>query len=179
MNKTGMIFAAVKGCDDFELAIKSKVSKVFYLYPDIKDLKTIADKAHNADKKIFIHIDLTAGLGKDHSGIEYAKKMGIDGIISTRTNLIKAAKECGLITIQRFFIVDSHSIDTTVETVKASKADFIEVMPGIAHKIIEKLKTRIATPIIAGGIIETIAEVAQATDSGAYAVSTSAVDLWN
>jgi hypothetical protein len=53
--------------------------------------------------------------------LTYTKKvieMGVDGIISTRTNIIKFARQEGLTTVQRFFIVDSHSVDTTVELVQ-------------------------------------------------------------
>ncbi len=175
---TEYVIAAVRDMTEFEKAVKSSVSTVFFLYPDIAQLSAVADTAKANNKKLFIHIDLTSGLGKDKSGIEFAKKAGVDGIISTRANLIRAAKDCGLKTVQRFFIVDSRSVDTTVETLRVSKADLIEVMPGIAPKIIEKLKARVDTPIIAGGLIETKEEVREAVEIGAAAVSTGKSGLW-
>lgn len=175
----GNVIAAVKDIEEFELALKSGVEKIFYLYPNIGELEYIVDVSHKQGKKLYIHIDLTAGLGKDKSGILYAKDCGIDGIISTRTNLIKAANECDIETVQRFFIVDSHSIGTTIDALKSSKPDFLEAMPGIAPKIIEKLKSQIDIPIIAGGLIDTETEVKTAVRSGAYAVSTGANELWN
>ncbi len=81
-------------------------------------------------------------------------------------------------TVQRFFIIDSHSTDTTIETAKNTKPDMIEIMPGIATKVISKLKETITVPIIAGGLIETKAEVETAVKCGATAVSTSNVKLW-
>ncbi len=177
-NYTGKIIAAVKNADEFEKSLKSEVTIIFYLYPDIMELAEAAEKAHTSGKNLYIHIDLTTGLGKDRSGIEFAKRAGVDGIISTRASLIKLAKECGLRTVQRLFIVDSQSIDTTVETVKKSKPDFIEVMPGISPKIVKILSGRVDIPIITGGLIDSLCEVKTAIESGAYAISTGCVNLW-
>lgn len=173
------VIAAVRSDEELDAALSADIHTIFFLSPDIMELSYAAQKVHNAGKRLFIHIDLTDGLGKDKSGVEFAKNAGVDGIISTRANLIKFAREQGMATVQRFFIVDSHSIDTTVETLKASKADMVEVMPGIAPKIIEKLKLRISVPIIAGGLIETEEEVNTALHCGAYAVSTGSCCLWN
>lgn len=178
MNKASVIIAAVRNDEEFDKALLSDTSAVFLLYADILELETCAKKAHNKAKKLFVHIDLTTGLGKDKSGIEFAKKAGIDGIISTKASLIKNAKESGLETVQRFFIVDSRSIDTTLETLKSAKPDMIEVMPGVAPKIIQKLKQKTDTPIIAGGLIETKEEVLAAIKSGASAISTGISALW-
>lgn len=179
MSNIGRIIAAVQTDEDFEIALKSNPNTVFFLSPDIMELKYLAQKAHKHEKKLFIHLDLTTGLGKDRSGIEFAARAGVDGILSTRSSLIKAARECGLETVQRFFLVDGHSIDTTIESLKSSKADMIEVMPGIAPKIIKRLKSRIDVPIIAGGLIDEKEEVRVAIESGALAISTSASHLWN
>lgn len=106
------------------------------------------------------------------------KSIGVDGIISTKTNIIKLAKEEQLSTVQRFFIVDSRSIDSTIESIKQSKTDMIEIMPGIIPKAISKIKKEIFIPIIAGGLIETETEMKAALDAGAYAISTGSKALW-
>jgi glycerol uptake operon antiterminator len=179
MNKANVIIAAVRNDEEFDKALLSDTSAIFLLYADILELEKCAKKAHDKAKKLFVHIDLTTGLGKDKSGIEFAKKAGIDGIISTKASLIKNAKESGLETVQRFFIVDSRSIDTTLETLKSAKPDMIEVMPGVAPKIIQKLKQKTDTPIIAGGLIETKEEVHTAIKAGASAISTGISALSN
>lgn len=83
-----------------------------------------------------------------------------------------------MFTVQRFFIVDSRSVDTSVESLKASKADMIEIMPGILYKIIKKLKQEVSVPIIAGGLIENDTELKSALEAGASAVSTACRILW-
>ena len=167
------VIAAVRNGEEFENAVKSKSEIIFHLGPDISTVSYLAEMAHSNGKKLFIHIDLATGIGKDKSGIMYAKNAGVDGIISTRVNMIKTARECGLFTVQRFFIVDSHSVNTTVESVLASKADMIEIMPGIVSKVIKRLRKELDMPIVAGGLIETAEEMNEAISCGAAAVSTA------
>lgn len=173
------VIAATRSYEEIVLAAKSDVSIVFDLNPDILSVCENIRTLHDKGKKLFVHLDLADGIGKDRSGIVYLKNAGVDGIISTRSSIIKTAHELGLATVQRFFIVDSHSVDTTVESLKTSKAQMIEVMPGGVAKIVKKLKAIVNVPIIAGGLIETKEELESALESGAFAVSTGARALWN
>ena len=172
------MIAAVRNDADWETALRSQVSTIFDLSPELFSLKQRVDDAHKAGKQVFIHLDLAMGIGKDRTGIRYAKETGVDGIISTRVNIIKTAREHGLFTVQRVFVVDAQSVQTTVDTVKASKADMVEIMPGVVGKATEKLKQRLEIPVIAGGLIETEEEVQMALNSGASAVSTGKKELW-
>ena len=172
------VIAAVRTQAEFEKALLSGVEQIFDLSPDLLTLKARNDAAHRAGKKLLVHMDLATGIGKDKSGIAFLAALGVDGVISTRVNIIRMAREAGLYTVQRFFIVDSHSIETTIEALKASKADTIEVMPGIASKIIRALKEKLEVPIIAGGLIETAEEAQEAYKNGASAISTGKADLW-
>ena len=172
------IFAAVRSGEDLENAINSKAEVIFMLSPNIKDIKSQADAVHKAGKRIFIHLDLAEGIGKDEYGIIFSKEQGVDGIISTRTNIIKLAKKLGIFTVQRFFLVDSHSVETTIESVKSSKADMIEIMPGTLSKVIKRLKKELNMPIVAGGLIETWEEINEAISSGAAAISVGKREFW-
>ena len=174
----GSVIAAVRTQEEYEKALASGAERIFDLSPDLLSLADRVKAAHAAGKKLFVHFDLATGIGKDKSGISFAAALGVDGIISTRVNIIRMAREAGLYTVQRFFIVDSHSIETTIEALKASKADTIEVMPGIAYKVIRVLKEKLEVPIIAGGLIETAEEAQAAYASGASAISTGKASLW-
>ncbi len=171
------VISAVKE-ELFDEALKSSSAWIFDLAPDISEIEGKALLAHRAGKKYFIHFDLASGIGKDRSGLIFARELGVDGIISTRVNIIKTAREEGLFTVQRFFIVDSHSVDTTLEGIRSGKPDMIEVMPGTVYKVIKRLKSTITVPIIAGGLIENEEEVKEAFLSGAAAISTSRTKLW-
>ncbi len=172
------IIAAVRTEEELLEAVQSPVEIIFLLRSSILTLKQKIDTVHEAKKLIFVHADLAEGIGNDREGVGYLKSLGVDGIISTRTAMIRYAKEWELGTVQRFFIVDSHSIDTAVDTIRTSRPDMIEIMPGVLAKIIRKFRENIQMPVIAGGLVETKMEVMEALDAGASAVSTGSKTLW-
>ena len=173
-----MVIAAIRCDEDFERAVKSDVKIIFDLAPDIFNAEKRIKAAHDAQKVLFIHIDLASGVGKDKSGIEFLKGLGLDGIISTKAAMVKIAKEAGLKAVQRFFLIDSKSVTAAIEGIKTAKADMVEVMPGIAVRVIKKLKADTDIPIIAGGLIETQKDINSALENGAFAVSVGNCDLW-
>ncbi len=173
-----MIIAAVRHAEEFRAALESDVQMIFMLAPNIEDIEGEADASHKAGKKYFIHLDLAEGIGKDECGIRFAKKLGVDGIISTRTNIVKSAKKLGICTVQRFFIVDSHSVDTSIEAARQSKADMIEIMPGTVAKVIKRMREKLEMPIVAGGLVETREEIKEALSCGASAISTGKREFW-
>lgn len=161
----------------FDKALASPVEVIFLLGGDIA---TIADRikaAKTAGKYIFIHIDLCDGIGKDRSGVRFLASCGADGIISTKSSIIKFAKEAGLISIQRFFAYDSHGVGSISEVLANTKPDIMEIMPGIIGKVIQRFVTT-GIPLIAGGLVETRQEVNTALTLGAFAVSTGREELW-
>ena len=173
------IIAAVKPREDLEKAVVSDVQAIFLLSSNIIDIESIAELVHSHQKILFIHMDFVDGLSKDPSGVRYLSTKGIDGIISTRSNIIAAAHDAGISCVQRFFMIDSRSVDTALDTLKQSKADMIEIMPALAYKSITKIKNNIQIPIIAGGLIESRDEVYKALGAGASMISTGKSDLWN
>lgn len=177
MNKP--IAAAIRTEKDFSTALRSDVDMIFLLHSNIMTVNQYIKEIHSAGKKAFIHVDFAEGIGKDRYGLEFLAKQGVDGILTTRTNIVKAAKEYGLITVQRFFIVDSHSLGTSVESIKISKPDIIEIMPGVVTKKIKEFADKANVPIIAGGLVETVEEVRAALEAGATVVSTGEAELWS
>ncbi len=170
------IIAAIKE-KSFSEAVSSPANVIFLLGGSILNIEDRIKTAHNAGKILFLHIDLTDGIGKDRTGIEYLANLGLDGIISTRINLIKAAADFGLYTVQRFFLLDSQGVDSISDMMTASSPDIAELMPGVIGKAIEKFSEG-SIPVIAGGLIETKQEVTNALNLGAFAVSTGKKELW-
>ena len=170
------IIAAVHD-HEFNAALASPADVIFCLKASILNIAEQVRAAHAQDKCVFVHIDLADGVGKDRAGIEYLASLGIDGIISTRTQLCRQAREKGLIAVQRFFVMDSKGIESISENAESSQSDFIEIMPGVIGKAISRFAGN-KTPVIAGGLIETKKEVLSALECGALAVSTSKRELW-
>lgn len=170
------VIAAVQE-ESFPCALSSSAQIIFHLKANLLTVKERIDEVHNAGKKIFIHIDLAEGIAKDKTGIEFLKSLNVDGIISTRAQLIKYAREYSLVTVQRFFALDSQGTHSIEDMLNITHPDFIEIMPGVIKKIIEHFSDK-GVPVIAGGLIETKAEVTSALSGGALAVSTGKADLW-
>lgn len=173
------IIAAVRSEDDFKRALASDVQTIFLLSSNIMTVEDYAMRAHERSKLLYVHVDFVDGLSKDASGVRYLATKNIDGIISTRSNVISVAHDCGISSIQRFFMIDARSGDTALDTLKTSKADMVEIMPGIAYKAIKRIKDRSGIPIIAGGLIEQKDEVFAAINAGASVISTGNCELWN
>lgn len=173
------IIAAAKNQHDFETALASEVQAVFMLSSNLMEMDDLVRKAHEHGKLLFIHMDFADGLSKDAAGVNYLATKDIDGIISTRSHLISAAKEAGLTSVQRFFMIDSRSVDTALESLRQSKPDMVEIMPALAYKSIEKIQKNVRIPIIAGGLIEYKEEIFQALRAGASMISTGKQELWN
>lgn len=171
------VIAAVRD-DGWKKAIDSPAEVVFYLKANLLTVKDRVAEAVKMGKSVFVHIDLADGIGKDKTGIEFLQSCGVTGIISTRNQFIAFARERGLLTVQRFFALDSQGLGSIRDMNKNSSADFIEIMPGVVPKVIEKF-TENGFLVIAGGLIETKAEVTTALTAGAVAVSTGKDSLWN
>ena len=176
--ETYPIIAAIRTEEDFNIAISSDIETVFLLSVELSQVPQYVKAAHENSKLLFVHVDFVNGLSNDAHGVKYLASMGIDGIISTRSNVISAAHECGIMSVQRFFMIDSRSVDTALETLLSSKASMIEVMPGIAYKAISKIKKHIKIPIIAGGLINSRDECFRALNECASMISTGERSLW-
>ncbi|MBQ9967570.1 MAG: glycerol-3-phosphate responsive antiterminator [Oscillospiraceae bacterium] len=170
------IIAAVRD-DRFPAALSSPVDILFYLEARLSCVRQRIRQAHEAEKLIFVHIDLADGIGKDREGLQYLAACGADGIISTRGQIIRMAKDLGLVTVQRFFALDSQGMESAREMLKNTAPDMMEIMPGVIPKAIQRF-SQSPTPVIAGGLIDQKQEVTAALNSGATAVSTGCTGLW-
>ncbi len=173
------VVASVRTDDEFREALRSDAEVIFLQNTSISNVKEQISQAHEYYKTVFIHTDFMEGIGKDKAGLEYIKKLGADGMLSTRTGMIRYGKDAGLLTVQRFFIVDTHSVDTAIDSIKIGKPDFVEIMPGVIEKTITRFTQAVDTPVIAGGLVAKTGEVDRALDAGAVAVSTGQSALWN
>ncbi|OGO79068.1 MAG: antiterminator [Clostridiales bacterium GWB2_37_7] len=173
------IIAAVQNVEDLEIAIKSQVSTIFLLCADIFNAKSLVDRIRNADKSALIHIDFLEGIGKDAKAIDYIiQVIQPDGVISTKSSHIKIAKEKGMFTIQRFFLIDNKSYEMTTKSVKSIEPDMIEIMPGVMPGVIHRITRQLSIPVIAGGLISSKQDIMEALKAGALGASTGKKALW-
>lgn len=171
------VIAAVQE-DKFQAALSSPVDVIFSLEPHLLTIRERTRQAHDAGKFLFVHLAMAAGIEQDREGLQFLASCGVDGIISTKGHIVRMARELGFLTVQRFFALDSQGVGMIHDTLKTNLPHFIEIMPGVIPKIIKQFSSG-PVPVIAGGLIETRQEVNAALSSGALAISTGCVSLWN
>ena len=173
------VIAGIRNEEDLKKVIPSKVRIVFVLYGSIITIKKICERLKEAGKVVFIHVDLIEGLKGDYTGMLFIKQCGEPyGIISTRATNIKNGKKLGFCAIQRIFAVDSLALETGVKNIQSVLPDAVEVLPGVASKIIKSMESAVRVPIIAGGLIQTKMDIMEAISAGAIAISTTKQELW-
>ncbi len=178
MLRDDRIIAAVKDEAHLKKALHSDCSIVFVLFGDLMTIDAIVSRIKNAGKCVFVHIDLIDGLSPRDVAVSYIEKNTLaDGIISTRPNIIKYAKAHNLLTVQRFFLLDSIALNNFNKQL-VDATDAVEILPGIIPKIIGILSRRVSKPIIAGGLIADTDDVREALTAGASAISTTKEALW-
>ncbi|MFS0821655.1 glycerol-3-phosphate responsive antiterminator [Bacillus sp. 1P02SD] len=146
----------------------------------ISRLKPVFKIAEQHQKKLLLDIDLIKGLKADEYATEYiCQEFKPAGIISTKPSVIIKAKQKGVLTFQRIFLLDSKSISQSSKIIERTDPDYIELLPGVVPKIISQFSQQIDKKIIASGFIETVEEVEQAIKAGATTVTTSCKELWD
>ena len=173
------IIAAVRTPEALKHACQTDVGIVFILHATLSDLAEQVHFAKDAGKSVFIHADLVEGLSADAAAVRYLRDVtDADGLISTRSSVIRAAKECGFLTVQRFFVVDSQALEAIERTVSQTHPDCIELMPGILPTVVSRLHAKLPMPVIAGGLVETKEQVISLLSAGASGISTGREELW-
>lgn len=173
------IVASVSDLDKLDIALNSPCEIISLLTGNIFNLKEISNKVHKSNKILLIYIDEIDGFSKDTWGLEYiVKNIPLDGIITSKENLIKLSKDMGVFTIRRMFIPDTKTLNSVLDSVKKNRPHALEVLPGIMPRVIKKIVEDTKIPLIAGGLITNFKDVKSSLDSGAIAVSTSNEDIW-
>lgn len=175
------IIAALKSEKDLEAILESDVKVVFILTSSILSISKLIERVKLSKKHVLVHVDLIEGLSSRSTlAIDYLiENTNLDGIISTKNNIIKYAKSKSIFTVQRFFILDSLSFENSLKNAKENKPDAIEILPGMMPKIIKKLNDKIKIPVIAGGLIEDKQDILAVIEAGAYGISSTNSQIWN
>ena len=161
--ETSPVIAAVKSEDGLKAALESDCQVIFLLFGSICDVDQLVDRIKKKDKTAVVHVDFIAGLNTKEVAVEFIRKnTHADGIISTKAPLVKHARELGLLSIQRTFVVDSIALS----------------MPGVMPKILKVIREYTNMPLIAGGLLSDKKDVMAAFAAGADAVSTTRQELW-
>ena len=162
------IIAAVKSEEQLTRAIASDCNIIFFLFGNICNISSLVKRVADAGKHSLVHADLVNGLAAKEIAADFIRSYTCaDGIISTKPQLLRHAREVGLVTVLRVFVLDSMALDNIDKLRTACNPDLIELVPGIYR-----------TPIIAGGLIRDKEDTVNALAAGAISISTSCEAAW-
>ena len=174
------VIPAVKNEEWLESCKGSECGIVYVIYGDICNIADIVQHIKDAGKMAIVHIDLIVGLSSKEISVDFLKKYTkADGIISMKPNMIKRAKEVGLFTVQRFYMMDALTYANIVKHVKNCDPDVVEFLPAGLPKVIKYLLEEIDKPVVASGLILDKEDVMGALKAGAFAVSTTNRKMWD
>jgi glycerol uptake operon antiterminator len=177
--KENPVIAAVKDEEGLKKSLESDCAAVFILYGDLLSIGSIVSRIKSAAKLAIVHLDLIDGLAPKDAAVDFiAKSAAADGIISTKPSVVHRAKSCGLLAIQRFFVLDSIALSSISRQPSLGYADAVEVLPGLMPKIIRRLVKTIDKPVIAGGLISDKEDIVAALEAGAVAISSTNHSTW-
>lgn len=162
-------------------SILSTPSKnIFLLDGNIFNLKDIASKIKEDGKALYIFVDSIDGFSKDTWGLEYmVKNIELDGIISTKSSILKMSMDMGVFTIQRTVVYNTKSLNNTLSSVKHNRPHAIEVLPGLLPDVIQRISKETKLPVIANGLINTKDDTKKCIEAGAIGVCSSNIHLLN
>ncbi|MCR5273529.1 MAG: glycerol-3-phosphate responsive antiterminator [Lachnospiraceae bacterium] len=172
------IIVAVKNEEELSACIDTEATVVFLLFGSVENLADNVLKIKETGKIVFVHLDLVQGLSNHVEAVPFIKKYTLaDGIISTRSEVLKKAKELSFDTVYRIFAIDSKGLLNQPAHLK-DYVDCVEIMPGLMPKIISRMNETLKIPVIAGGLISEKEDVVAALDAGAIAISSTNKDVW-
>ncbi len=177
------VIAAIKDDKGLESAIETDCEIIFILYGDVCTIPKIVSRIKAAGKIAMVHMDLIIGLNNTKEiSVDFIKNnTEADGIITTKGNLIGRAKELGLYTVLRYFVIDSMALVNIEKQDRhgISQPDVIEILPGIVlPKIIKRVNEVSRVPVLAGGLITDRDDVMNALNNGVLAISTTNPEVW-
>ncbi|MDN7243000.1 glycerol-3-phosphate responsive antiterminator [Planococcus sp. N028] len=173
--------ASVKNHKGIEkvLANKDKIAAVFLLAGSIMNVKRFVDVIQNEGIPVLVHAEKIGGLLLNNEGLDFiADYVKPFGIVTTKTALIKKAKERKLFVVQRVFMIDSEVYESVLENKQNLAPDIIEIMPSTLHEVIRSYSKHLDIPVITGGLLSSTEQVKASLDAGALAISTSNESLW-
>lgn len=176
------VIAAIKDDEGLEQCLHSDIGIVFILYGDIGSIVGIVKRLKDAGKVAMVHMDLISGLQAKDVSVDYIRNYTeADGIITTKFNLIQHARDIGLNTILRMFMLDSTSMDSFEKNghSESVQPDIVEVLPGtLLPEVIQRLNRLCRVPVMVSGLITAKSEVYNALKNGAVSISTTNQALW-
>lgn len=174
------IIPAIRKVDLVDQAAVAHGKIVYLLTGDPENCESMIQRILQAGKLPVVNLDLLNGFSRDRYAVNYLKRVGARGIISTHLDPLRHALSIGLYAVQRTFLLDSGAMETIANQLRNTPVDALEVLPAlVAPKIIDRVRSiSPELPVVGGGLIQTLKEVEDLLAQGLSAVSCSNPKMW-
>src|SRR5207245_10034828 len=131
------VAAVIRRGEELPRALASQVPAIFFLRAPAFHLGPLVWAVQARGKMAFVHVDLIAGLGKDRAGIAFlAREIGVNGIITSHSGLVAAAKAERVIAVQRLLLYDDLGLSSALAALDHARPDIVEVLPGVIFPLV-------------------------------------------
>jgi glycerol uptake operon antiterminator len=174
------IIPAVRKPEQLSQAIAAHGKIVYLLTGDPENCEAMMQQVKEAGKVPVVNLDLLNGFSRDRYAVNFLKRSGAEGIISTHLDPLRHALSIGLYGIQRTFLLDSGAMDAITNQLRNSSVSALEILPApVAPKMLERVRAISPDlPVVGGGLIQTLKEVEELLRQGLSAISTSNPQMW-
>lgn len=174
------VIPEIKNDEWLDNLTESDCGIAYIVYGDICNIAEIVDRVKEYGKMAIVHIDLIVGFSTKEICVDFIKKhTKADGIISMKPAMIRRANDLGLLTIQRFYMMDGFTYANIERHVKTCNPDIVEFLPAGLAKVMKYLVETIDKPVVATGLTQDREDVMGALKAGAIAVATTNKELWD
>jgi glycerol uptake operon antiterminator len=176
----GHIIAAVRNADALEKAATAPTQVVYLLFGNPLTIGDMLRSMCARGKLPLVNLDLMTGFSRDSINAEYLAKNQAAGIVSTHSEVLRAAAKLGLITVQRTFALDSAAVEAGLRASNHFLPDAVEILPAVAAPRVAK-RFREVHPglrVVAGGLVTDLKEVESVLANGIDAISVSDSRFW-
>lgn len=177
---TAPIIPAIRRPEHLDQALAAHGRIIYFLVGDPENCEAMMRRTLDAGKLPIVNLDLFSGFSRDKHAVNYLKRCGARGIISTHLEPLRHARTIDLYAIQRTFLLDSGAMETVGGQLKKSPVDALEVLPAaVAPKILPLVHSiNPETPVVGGGLIASLKEVEELLAQGLDGVSISNPEMW-
>ena len=173
------VIASIKDEDGLRAVLHAPCPVVFVLFGSVMTIHSIVATLKSAGKTVFVDVDLLDGFSSKPIAVDFLKAhTQTDGVMSTKSIMVRAAKAASLMAVHRLFLVDSFSYNNLSKQVKISEPDAIMILPGCMPRVISWVRDDTNLPLIAGGLVCDKEDVMAALGAGASAIASSNRAVW-
>jgi glycerol uptake operon antiterminator len=174
------IIPAVRKPEHLDLAIAAHGKAIYFLTGNPENCESMIQQALAAGKVPIVNLDLLNGFARDKFAVNYLKRCGARGVISTHSDTLRHVHSIGLYAIQRTFLVDSGAMNTITDQLKNTPVDAVEVLPApVAPKLLDRVRSISPdTVVTGGGLIASLKEAEDLLLQGLVAVSIGNPEMW-